>query len=106
MKNLAKFLPFVLLMGCAGTMRDCQMGCASTNGANWLVVQRDMGGQTVRCWKLVDVSVGDSESVDGIYWQTTEGNIVTIAGWFDRIQVEGDWAKAAMSIDVDLAVCK
>lgn len=107
MRTKLKWLPLLLLAGCAGAMRDCKMACASNQGADWIVVQRDIAGASARCWKLVDVSIGDSESVDGIYWQTPEGNIITIAGWFDRAQVErSGWAAAAKSLDVDLSVCK
>lgn len=107
MKNIGiwVFVAF-LSTGCAGTMRKCDMACSSEMGANWLVVQRDNAGKTVRCWKLYDVSIGDSAEVDGIYWQAVDGSIVHITGWFDRVQVESSWDKAAALLDVDLTTCK
>jgi hypothetical protein len=103
MKKLFRYLPLLLLVGCAGMSRSCASGCAENFGADWLIAQYNASGQQLHCWKLTNRSVSNEEHSDGIYWTSNEGHLVHIGGWYTRVQVVGgnfEAAAAANNIDV------
>lgn len=59
------------------------------------------------CWKLHNVSVVNEKYSDGIYWyDNTTKAMVHIGGWYNYEQVvNGDYAKAARSMNVDADQC-
>ena len=94
------------LVGCAGANRQCSAGMAKSFGANWVVAQCRYDGSVLRCWKLSDASIDNEPHSDGIYWQSPEGHLVHISGWYNRVQVShAGWEAAAASIGVDLSKC-
>lgn len=107
MKRIASFLFLVALVGCAGMQRTCSSGCASSLGADWVVVQFDMSGKPFNCWRLEGTSIDNESSSDGVYWLEGSGNLVHISGWYNRIQVKGaNWQRAAESLGVQLDLCR
>lgn len=43
---------------------------------------------------------------DGIFWQSPDGHLVHISGWYNRVQVQnGDFEGAARQLGIDLASC-
>jgi hypothetical protein len=106
MKKAALYLAFILLCGCDGLMRSCASGCAENYGGDWVVVQYRQDGTPFNCWKLVDVSMTNEASSDGIYWQASDGHLVHIGGWYNRVQVSrSNFDEAAKAVGVDLARC-
>ncbi len=106
MKNRLWYVPLLVLFGCAGLVRDCQ-SCEATNlGADWIVVQFDMGGQPFNCWKLRGKSISNEQKSDGIFWVSDSKHLIHISGWYNRIQViNGDFEGAAEEIGVELDRC-
>ena len=95
------------LSGCAGTSRGCAALGAESFGADWVVAQYRYDGSVLRCWRLPGTSIGNEPHSDGIFWQSPEGHLVHISGWYNRVQVEaGAWGSAAASIGVDLKGCQ
>lgn len=107
MKSLIKYLPLLLLCGCAGFQRSCASGMASTLGANWVVVQYKADGDPINCWKLENTSIENETGSDGIYWLAPSGHLVHISGWYNRVQVNGsNFDAAGKLIGVDMDLCK
>lgn len=108
MKHISRYWAVCLLLaGCAGLDRSCA-GCSATNfGADWVIVQMDNNGRPYRCWSLRNASVTNEQSSDGIYWlDTRTGNLVHIAGHYNRVQVEGGrWEHAYAELGLTNATC-
>jgi len=95
----------VLLAGCAGWQKECTQIGAKNFGANWIVVQFDQSGRPFHCWKLRGVSV-TSEQGGNVDWQTSDGHLVHLTGWENRVQVRGsDFESAAKLVGVDANLC-
>ena len=107
-KNLKKlFYMTALLFGCAGTQRECSAMSAEEFGANWVVVQMDMGGRPFRCWKLTDVSIANEPHSDGVWWRSREGHLVHISGNYNRVQVNGNnWRTAFSEVGLTEQTCR
>jgi hypothetical protein len=94
------------LAGCTGVSRDCSSWSAGAMGADWVVAQYRYDGTVLRCWRLPGTSIGNEQGSDGIFWQSPEGHLVHLSGWYNRVQVEGGgWDSAAASIGVALKEC-
>lgn len=106
MKKYLQLIPAILLFACAGTMRDCRSSCAGSLGADWIVVQYRADGSPMNCWRLPGVSIDNEGSSDGIYWASTDGHLVHISGWYNRVQIShSDWKAAAKMVGVELDRC-
>lgn len=111
-KNIMSRIKFalfsmLLLVGCAGTMRECSSCTAQSLGADWVIVQVDMTGKAFRCWKLEGASVANEERSDGIWWQSPEGHLVHISGLYNRVQVSGgDWDSAYRELGLSEQTCR
>lgn len=107
MKNLLKFVPILFLVACTSNQQaGCSRSIATEFGADWVIAQYDMNGKPFNCWKLTDVSVNDEAHSDGVWWQSFDGHLVHISGWYNRVQVSnGDYAKAATSVGVNIKYC-
>ena len=106
-KSLFRSLPFLALVGCAGTQRSCNDSLAKTLGADWVVVQYKADGDPINCWQLRDASVANEQGSDGIWWASGSGHLIHVSGWYSRVQVNhGDWSGAAREVGVDLDRCK
>lgn len=100
-------LILLLLTGCAGFQRSCSSGIARSFGADWLIVQYNYSGEQLHCWRLVDRSVANESTSDGIYWTSSSGHLVHIGGWYMRVQVSGgDFEGAAAENGIELCGCK
>lgn len=98
--------PLFLLVGCAGMQRDCSSCMAESTGADWVIVQVDLSGRPFRCWALRNVSVTNEAQSDGIYWESTEGNLIHISGLYNRVQVvNGNWDAAYREVGLTAAAC-
>ncbi len=101
-KRIGRVVSYLLLAGltaCAGMQRECAGCSAERFGADWIVVQHRADGGLIRCWKLKSTSIDNEEHSDGIWWQSPEGHLVHISGWYNRVQVTGgDWATAARQL--------
>ncbi len=98
---------FLFLTGCSGFLRQCSSWGASAFGSDWLIIQYNMNGGALKCWRLKDVSVQNEHNSDGIYWQASDGHLVHISGWYNRVQVSsGDWTGAAKALSVNLKSCE
>ena len=96
----------LLLTGCAGLNRDLSSCGASNFGSNWIVVQYGFDGAPFNCWSLHNTAIENEHATDGIYWKDTkDGDLVHISGWYNRVQVAGDWNKAASKVGIDLDLC-
>ena len=105
MKRLTIILSLIL-SGCAGFSRSCSSDIAEGFGSDWLVVQYNFEMKPSHCWKLDDTSIANEKGSDGIYWETTKGNLVHISGWYNRVQVVNGWEDAAKDVGVELDKCK
>lgn len=109
MKKLVTFfavLTLSMLPGCAGFARGCSSEWADRVGADWIVVQYDMAGAPFRCWRLESVSIANETASDGVYWLGESGNLVHIAGTYNRVQVEGDeWASGFAEVGLTQEGC-
>ena len=96
----------LLTTGCASTYKGCAQFGASAFGSDWIVVQYAQDGTPFHCWKLRGASVTGTEggSVD---WQdTSNGHLVHLTGWENRVQVvRGDFQTAAKLVGVDADRC-
>lgn len=93
--------------GCAGCKREWTATVAGATGTDWIVVQLGFDGHPVNAWKLVDVSVANESSSDGIWWQDRDGHLVHISGWYNRVLVKnGQFEDAAKLLGVDVALIK
>lgn len=106
MKRIVNVTLALLFIGaCSGTARDCSSCAASEFGADWIIVQYTNDGHPINCWQLHDEAVSNEEHTDGIFWKS-EGHLVHISGWYNRVQVDdGNYKGAAKLLDVDLARC-
>lgn len=96
----------VLTAACAGFQKDCSKMGASNFGSDWLVVQFDQTGHAFNCWKLTGAVVESSEGGNVDWKDTTDGHLVHITGWENRVQVErGNWESAAKIVGIDAAQC-
>jgi hypothetical protein len=94
------------LCGCAAWQRDCSSCGASNFGSDWIVLQYGFDGTPINCWKLTNTAIDNEHGTDGIYWQSPDGHLVHISGWYNRAQVErGDFAGAAKQLGISLAAC-
>lgn len=106
LRTSLRWLPLVLMTACAGTMRECSAGCATSFGADWIIVQYKADGAPVNCWRLSGDSVANEHGSDGIWWKSNDGHLVHISGWYDRVQVAGgNWEGAASQLGIELAKC-
>jgi len=105
--NFKTALMALLLMSCAGLDRSCSSFCAGSLGADWIVVElTEDDGVPYRCWELRNVSISNEPQSDGIYWKNNHGNLVHIAGSYDRVQVySGQWEKGFAEINMTRAAC-
>jgi hypothetical protein len=97
------------IVGCAGLGRSCSSCWAGAVGADWLVVQvKSFDGVPYRCWELTDVSVVNEQQSDGVYWKDRiTGNLVHIAGQYNRVQVVGgNWDHAYSQVGITKEGCK
>lgn len=106
MKHLKIMLASLLLCSCAGISRSCSSWSAENFASDWLIVQYDMDLRPANCWQLKNVSVTNEPTSDGIYWEAESGNLIHLSGWYNRVQVIGNWEKAAKDIGIDLQYCK
>lgn len=98
---------FVLMTGCAGMERSCSGCSAEMGGADWVVIQADAYGRPFRCWPLRNVSIGNEEHSDGIWWQDSIVNLVHISGFYNRVQVQnGNWSEAYRSLGLTSETCQ
>lgn len=97
---------FVVMVGCAGIERDCSSCWAESVGSNWIIVQMNVDGNPFRCWKLTNVSVNNEPNSDGIVWLSGDGHLVHLSGFYNRVQVEGDWDTAFAEIGLTEATCR
>jgi len=106
-KKALAYASVILFMGCAGMSRKCSSCTAGYVGADWLVVQYTNDGRVMKCWKLTRVSMVNEEASDGVYWEGSDGNLIHISGWYNRVQVSGDrWKAAAAHLGiVDQSAC-
>ena len=96
----------VFTAGCAGLQKDCAQVGAGTFGSDWIVVQYAMDGHPFHCWKLRDTVVENSEGGNVDWQDRTNGHLVHLTGWENRVQVVGgDFAGAATIVGVDDAKC-
>lgn len=106
-------LALLFLFSCAGWDRGCSSWIASDFGADWVIVQIGYSGKPFNCWQLHDVAVTNEPQTDGIYWKSTDGHLVHISGWYNRVQVytynglltKKGWENAAKQVGVDLDRC-
>lgn len=105
MKRVVTWIGLLILAGCAGVDRGCSSWTAQSFGADWVVVQYAATGDPINCWKLVNTSVSNEHSSDGIYWKEAS-HVVHISGWYNRVQVSGGrFDEAAKLIGVNLSSC-
>jgi hypothetical protein len=106
MKNKS-FWALLFLTGCAGWSRDCSSCTAESLGSDWLVAQYGYDGKPINCYQLENVSISNERSSDGIYWEDSNGNLVHISGWYERVQVSHyKWEAAAKTLRVKLEDCQ
>lgn len=108
MRNVWLALFSLWLAGCAGFERGCSSEVATSFGADWIVVQqRATDGKPYNCWLLQNVSVANEGHSDGVYWASSDGHLVHIAGQYARVQVkDGKWKNAAHLIGIDSELCR
>jgi hypothetical protein len=106
--NLTAFIAILFFtISCAGTQRDCSSQCASELGSDWIIVQYGVDGKPFNCWRLEAAAISNEHGTDGIFWQNSDGHLVHISGWYNRVQVEHrNWKSAAQTIGIDLDSCK
>lgn len=97
----------LVLGGCAGFNRNCTSWQASSFGTDWIAVQYRADGTPINCWKLSNTNVDNEGHSDGIYWQDSKTrHLVHIAGWYNRVQVDGGrFGEAAKLLGIDEARC-
>lgn len=101
-----KLVLAALLCGCAGISKSCSQFGASVGGSDWIVVQFDQTGRPFNCWKLRGAAVDNSEGGNVDWQDPTNGHLVHITGWENRVQVkDGNFASAARLVGVDEAQC-
>ena len=107
MKSILRLMLIFLCSSCAGFERKCSATCASSVGADWIVVQYTVAGDPLRCWRLEDVSVSNEQSSDGIYWLSDDGNLVHISGQYNMVQVEGNrWREGYAELGLTESLCE
>lgn len=107
MTRKLSFWFLILLSGCAGLDRSCSSSCATSLGADWVIVQIDALGRPFRCWALENTSVDNEQSTDGIYWQSPNGHLVHISGFYNRVQVQGGrWSQALAEVGLTPEACR
>lgn len=104
MKKLLAVVLAIFAVGCAGIQRDCASSMSSNFGANWIIVQFDSTGRPFNCWKLNNVVLTNEASGDGVWWQDSDGHLAHVAGWYNRVQVNGtnfDTAGKLLGVDAN-----
>lgn len=108
-------LILVFLTSCAGINRSCSSCWASAAGADWVVVKNDLNGKPFRCWTLSNVSITSEQNSDGVYWKSSNGHLVHVAGNYDYVQVQGKvqwgaggdaWGSAYAELGLTEETCK
>lgn len=96
-----------LLVGCAGTSRDCASCNAENFGTDWVVVQVDLNGHAFRCWELHGAAITNEAHSDGIFWEDpTSKNLVHISNLYNRVQVVNDrWDDAFAAVGLTRESC-
>lgn len=96
----------IFATGCAGFSKGCSQSMAGGFGANWVVVQYTVEGKPFHCWKLQGVSLS-SEEGGGVNWKdSTNGHLVHITGWENRVQViRNDYDTAGKLLGIDASLC-
>lgn len=106
MRWILRFMLFGLV-SCAGFEKACSSSCATSIGADWVVVQYTMDGTPLRCWALDGVSVSSETNSDGIYWLSKDGNLVHLSGQYNMVQVEGNrWREAYDELGLTEETCE
>ncbi len=106
MRRLSVLLLVVLTAGCAGMQKDCAKTSADSFGADWIVVQYAQDGRPFHCWKLRQTVVSSSEGGNVDWQDRTNGHLVHLTGWENRVQVvNGDFDGAAQIVGVTAADC-
>ena len=101
------FLAFwaIFMVGCASFQRDCASCNAENFGSDWIIVQLKADGDTARCWELRNTSVG-SDSANDVHWLSSDGHLIHIEGWYNRVQVANDDFEGAYRVlGVDGSQC-
>lgn len=96
-----------LLVGCAGTMRDCSSCNAESFGSAWLIVQYNYDSKPMNCWHYDDVAI-TTEGSNGIFWKDPKsGNLIHVSGIaLNRVQISGDnWENASEHLGIKLTAC-
>lgn len=107
-KRIATYALVGSLVGCAGIQRSCSSCAAENFASDWIVVQYDLKGKPINCWKLPNTSITNEQGSDGIYWlDSNTDNLVHISGWYNRVQVSrGQYDDAAKSLGIELSRCE
>lgn len=105
-RHLMIALLTLTLTGCAGFNKSCAQFNAGSFGSDWIVAQYRADGTAFHCWTIRNASVGDSQG-GNIDWQDpTNGHLVHITGWENRVQVVGgDFETAARLLGVEASKC-
>ncbi len=105
-KRITIFSLLVLTTGCAGFQKSCYQTVANSFGSDWIVVQYASDGRPFHCWKLRGASVSGSEGGQVDWKDTTNGHLVHLTGWENRVQVvNGDFDGAGRLLGVDSRRC-
>lgn len=110
MKHFSSFLVILVMAlsfgGCAGWARGCSANMAEGFGSDWIVVQYSGMGEPFRCWELHGVSVANEDHSDGLYWQSTDGHLIHISGFYNRVQVSSsEWDSAYSELGLTRERC-
>jgi hypothetical protein len=107
---MRNFVLYCLLLGtfcgCASFDRGCSNFTADSFGSDWVVTKSDYLGNPYRCWVLTNTSITNEKTSDGIYWKSSGGHLVHIAGNYDRVQVvNGNWTEAFLELGLTQETC-
>jgi hypothetical protein len=96
----------VFTVGCAGMSKSCTQFNASSFGSDWIVAQYTTDGKAFHCWKLRGAVVEGTEGGSVDWKDTTNGHLVHLTGWENRVQVVGgDFDTAGKLVGVDASLC-
>lgn len=101
------FIICLTIIGCAGIDKSLTSCCATNIGADWVIVQLDMNGNPIMCWKVYSVSLTSENTLDGIYWKDTKtGNLIHLSGWYNFVQVSGNnYEQACKTLNIVCDKC-
>ena len=97
-KKLLLLATVASVTSCTSLSREVSRLTATSFGADYIVVKRDMLGKPFLCWKLKNVTVTSERTSDGIYWQHPTGHLIHISGNYDYVQVKHGDYDSAMSL--------